>query len=218
MQFGQVQGGAMKKLLIQQGCMGQERLLEITRARHDAYCARYGYERWTRLGMQDYIRHPFWEKIRLIIQALRTGYEEIVWLDADCLIARDEDLTGALQPISTMPIGMVRYDVPYAVPAHFNAGAIYLRAGTAEQRKDLIRLMEDVWADWPSIHPWEEQNGLNRALAARTHIACQCLDYRWNCIPAVACADPVVRAWHGETPEARIEAMGRAVLGMLTEG
>jgi hypothetical protein len=201
------------KILLQHGSNGFEQLLNITNPIHAAYCARHGYTFRATTSVQSPVRSSMWEKVILLLQALREGCDTIIWLYADCLIVNPNiDLAAALADTpSSLPIGMVRFDPPYAVPGHFNTGAIYIKVPYEAIRRDLIDLFEDAWADWPRHHPWEDQNAINRTLAARTHIAAEPLAFKWNCTPNLPEPDPIVRAWHGHDLPTRISCMTEAV-------
>jgi hypothetical protein len=59
-------------------------LLDIALPTYRAFAERHGYD--LRLGVKLTNLPPAWNKIPLLIQALRQGYGEVVWFDCDLVI------------------------------------------------------------------------------------------------------------------------------------
>ncbi len=188
-------------ILIQAGCLGHEQLLALTDKRHRLYCERHRLDFHSSTEHPVAWRNPAWEKVRLILDALRFGYEYVIWLDADCLIARMEvDVRDAC----TGAVGMVYFGKEYADPPHYNSGAIYIR-----NHPGVREFFEAVWIDWPVNHPWEDQVAINRQ-AKQLNAEITTLDFQWNCTPNLPCPAPVVLAWHGHSLEVRERVMADA--------
>ncbi len=192
----------MKKAILLQQASGEHvALLDLIRSHHARYAERHRMEYRCVYGLQQAERAPVWDKILLILNALREEppVEWLFWVDSDAIIMDfNRDLREAL--CDHGELGMVIHPNPY----HFNAGALYMR-----NTPRLIGYFEKVWAKWPINHGWEEQESMNRVLLDEWFDGFQPLPAAWNSTYGVNEADrPVVRAWHGLNPiEKRIRLM-----------
>src|SRR5205807_281707 len=85
----------MRTVILQCARGEHTRLLDLTRHHHDAYARSHGMQYTCRYAYHPADRSPGWDKIALILEALRTGgHDLIVWLDSDTLIA---DLSRSLK-------------------------------------------------------------------------------------------------------------------------
>jgi hypothetical protein len=189
-----VQAAPAKTALVQQASGVHLQMLDISYDVHNAYAARHGLSFCCVRGPVQADRHPFWDKVRLIQMMLATGFELVVWLDADTLIVRpDVDMRTALR--SGGPIGMCRNPLPYGdQPWHYNAGVIVARnTGTSRW------FFDEVWrAGHVNHHPWQEQARMNELIRQHPHLVQQ-LEDKWNCTKGVNTArNPIIRAWHGQ--------------------
>lgn len=185
--------------------------LRLTAPRHAAYARAHRMDYWCIYGDV----HPgkqggAWDKIQLVIDALKRGYEHAFWLDTDAAVMDFEaDLRDAL-PADGL-IGAVIHDPERSaylrqnnVPRHHNVGALYVRNSEAT-----LRFFEDWLAAWPGVERWAEQGAFNQ-LAAERGIVCA-VDDRYNATVNVnECAKPTVKGWHGiMPPEQRLALMQR---------
>jgi len=188
---------AANAILIQQATGFYTQMLDLTGELHAAYAAQHGLTFWSIRGAVQVERPPTWNKILLIQMALWTGFELVVWLDADTLIVRPEvDIRGAL--IDGPPIGMCRNPLPLGdQPWHYNAGVMFVRNTKAARV-----FFDRVWNAGPLDHPWQEQVRMNE-LCREYPEAIQPTDNKWNSTTGVnPTRDPVIRAWHGKGHQA----------------
>jgi len=169
-------------------------MLELSVARHAAYCAKHNITYWPVLGDVQFERAPHWNKITLVRHALALGFEIVVWLDADTLIVRDdEDIRTALN--GGGPLALAQHPSPgfNGSPTHWNSGVMVMR-NTPRTRE----FFDAVWEAGPhGDHHWHEQARMLLLLPQFPDLL-QRLDDKWNstiCLTDVP--NPVVRAWHG---------------------
>jgi hypothetical protein len=192
-------------ILIQAASWEYAPLLDITAKRHADYAQKHGMSfeclrgRWLD-GSAGVLG---WDKLVLIQQALRAGFEHVFWIDADAAIVGDEDLRGAL---THGTLGMVQHPGP---PIHFNCGVMMMR-----NTQRLGTFLEAVLSYCPGIAPWWEQNVLNDLITSEKWFAFERLDDRWNSTFGVNESDhPVVVGWHGAGDVFERAALMRCVLG-----
>ena len=166
-----------------------DKMLELTRAHHAAYCYQHGYEYDCKIEKSE--RHDImnggWEKIKLILEAMQSGYENIIWLDADTLITDvNIPLIDAIQPNK---IGACWQRIPQL--NHWNVGALYIHNSPETQ------LFCNEWYASPNAHDgWNEQGAFNR-LALKNKTVTTISD-RWNSTIYVGVVpDTVVLGFHG---------------------
>ena len=129
------------------------------------------------------------EKIRDFIFM---GYQNIIYLDADCIIADMEtDLRKACVPDK---IGSVWHNLSYHNPdwSHFNAGALYVSC------TGIVAAFVDEWLlQFPGSpdNPWWDQGVFNSLGRARNII--NQLDNKWNAGHVSPSDKPVVLGLHG---------------------
>lgn len=166
-------------------------MLELTKAHHEFYCERWGFDFWHRVENSLPDSDPLkgsWAKVELMKQALK-DYRYVVWLDADTLIVDLEtDLRDAIQDYK---IGACWHRIPQL--SHWNVGALYI--DSCKQTKDFVR-------DWLDGYPgandgWLEQGVFNRlALKSKTVVT---LSDKWNSTLDVNMVpDAVVLGFHGQ--------------------
>jgi hypothetical protein len=197
-----------RAILIQQASGPCLEMLATSHARHEAYARRHGLAFWSVRGAVQQHLPPYWDKIPLIMAALRLEVDLVVWLDADTLIVDlNQDLRRALS--GGAPIGMCRHEVPWEDQAwHFNAGVIVVR--NTEAARWFFR---QVWERGPTKIMWQEQGRMLHLLRAHPELV-QTLDNKWNSAEGVNESPcPVIRAWHGWGSEA-VAAMRDALAGL----
>lgn len=196
-------------------------MLRLTFPRHAAYARAHGMDYWHILGDVNDEKRPTgaWDKIHMMILALKRGYQYVTWLDTDAAIAdMDCDLRDAL-PAGKL-IGACEHDPEKSaylaslnVPKHCNVGVMYVRAG----------LVGDIGAleflqDWLSRHPghprWQEQGAFNDMILEPKYAGMfGVVDDKWNATLNVnPVAVPNVIGWHGIMPVERRLAMMRETL------
>jgi hypothetical protein len=178
-------------MLLQQASGRWTRMLDVSASRHNAYAARHGLNYWSFRGEFQIDRAVVWNKIILIQWALVSGFDLVIWLDADTLVVNPKaDPRKALS--EGPPIGMCRHPIPWDdQPWHFNAGVIFVR-NTALAREFFQR----VWEAGP-VDGWQEQTRMNE-MSRQMPDAVQPLPAKWNSTLNVnACKNPVIQAWHG---------------------
>lgn len=162
-------------------------LLGATRDLHAAHCRKNGY---------DYIastqactdRHPYWEKCNLLRGAAASGYEHIVWLDADTVWYGE--------PLILPPtVFGLTWHKPMHEPAHWNAGVMYVN-NTGSQA---IEPLEAWWCTPEDGHKWCDQWSLNKMLTFHPGLVTR-LEHRWNSVEYLEGHfedGAIVSAWHG---------------------
>ena len=196
-----------RTILIQQiypDTLGVE-VLELVRPHHAEYCFNLDFD------YRCEIANPLpdcdpklgsWGKIELIRQAMITGYEFIIWLDADTLIKDfDVDLRHAIEPGK---IGACWHRIPQL--NHWNVGALYI-SNSAETKK----FIDDWLACYPPADGWMEQGAFNK-LAFESDVVVTLSD-KWNATIDVSMVpDAVVLGFHGQgNTEFRINMMRKAL-------
>lgn len=182
-----------RTLIIQQGDGEHREMLAVSDKWHEAYAKRHDMDYWIVYGRTQIERHPIWDKIQMIREALKKHYELIVWLDADTLIVDvNEDLRNAMSEFNY--VGMCKHFLPWDdQPWHYNAGVIFVRNG--ERTKNFF---DNVWKAGPLEHPWQEQVRMMEQGRLMPGII-QELDAKWNSQkdnnPS---PNPVIKAWHNE--------------------
>ena len=182
-------------VLIQQASGDCRLMLELSAARHAAYCARHGFNYWALLGDVQFERAPHWNKITLVRHALALGFDIVAWLDADTLIVRDdEDLRATLDGGAPLALALNPGEGLPGTTTHWNTGVMFLR-NTPRTRA----FFDAVWQAGPiEGDSWHEQARIHTVLPEFPDLV-QRLDDRWNSTPDVnEVANPVIMAWHGE--------------------
>jgi hypothetical protein len=188
-------------------------MLRLTQQRHAAYARAHGFDYIVNFGdVHPGKKFGAWDKIQLVLDALRRGYDYVVWLDTDAAIMDFEvDLRDAL-PADAL-IGAVEHDPdrsPFLklnqVPRHKNVGVLYVRNTPAS-----VKFFEEWLSTWPGVERWAEQGAFN-LLAERDGIVCAVED-RWNAtVNANEVVNPAVKGWHGVMPPEKRLAMMSAEL------
>lgn len=190
-------------ILIQQIYPNTEgvKLLELTQARHQAYC-----DKW-QIDYQCVYDNPIpnsdplkgsWGKIKLMQAALYKDYAFVFWLDADTIIADlDMDLRNAIEPFK---IGACWHRIPQL--NHWNVGALYVD-NSQESREFISAWLEE----YPGTAQWLEQGAFNNlAMLNKTVVT---ISDKWNAtLNHTMVPDAVVLGFHGYgTTQERYQAM-----------
>ena len=182
----------MSRVLLQFATLDGDhhKMLSLAGGVHSAYCASHRIIYWPEYVEQT-TRHPLWYKVELIAWALDEGYQQIAYLDADCLIVDPEtDILAA----SGYGIAVCECLESSFTPRHLNTGAVYLTASPA------VRAFVDLWLAGDTGHPWQDQQVFNELMAMRPwRDLLTILPNRYNCVEThMEASRPVVRAFHGD--------------------
>ena len=127
----------MKKAITTFGLGPMADLLDVSLPTFATYARRNGYDLFMPSGWQltDMKRGFSWGKVPVIIALLKSGYDAVLWLDADVVVRKhDRDILDDLP--ADAPMGMVVHHTPDgAVP---NCGVWLVRA-------EAIELLEGLW-------------------------------------------------------------------------
>lgn len=196
----------MKPLLIQQASNEPYvSMLEKVQPIHTRYCRKHGFDYLTLFGHSVEPKSPHWNKIRLILNALNGGAQEVFWLDADCLIV--DPNVNLTDGIPEGGFGMVVHR--HGEPAqHFNSGSIYIRASN-----EILNFFNQVWSNWeanPAVtwqnQPWNDQSEIMK-LNDKQPLITE-IDARWNATENInPSPNPVVLSLHGCPAPNKLEFM-----------
>jgi len=156
-------------------------LRETVEPIHRCFADRHGYGYEIDTGVYEF--HPFWMKAYMMLQAIREGFERVVWLDTDAIW-----LGEPLEPQFDTVFGAT-YHQTYWHPNYFNAGVLYVNVNHQAER------VVQSWFD-ERVNHFNDQEVLNANLPE--HITP--IGWEWNChqwIPHYRVANPKVVAWHG---------------------
>lgn len=163
------------------------KMLDVSRQRHIAGCQRFGYS--YRCDFKLRAKHAYWHKLEMVTEAIRDGFDYIVWLDADTIWNGREPLTDAL---ATDGIGMAWTGGEWSPPfyQHYNCGVYFVRC--CENKEAMLNVI-NTWKNEPDNgHPWGDQHALH-SLLNRGEIQITRIDNRFNS----GVGSPTVRVWHG---------------------
>jgi nucleotide-diphospho-sugar transferase len=165
-------------------------MLELTRDHHRAYCVKHGYDYDAEISIHPVydIMNGGWAKIEMIQDALRSGYDNIIWLDADTLII--DTSVPLVDAIQQNKIGVCWHRIPQL--EHWNVGALYISNAVE------TRAFVDEWLATPNQYDgWNEQGVFNRM--ARKSKTVVTLSDKWNATLDVSMVpDAVVLGFHGQ--------------------
>ncbi|MCE9556684.1 MAG: class I SAM-dependent methyltransferase [Planctomycetes bacterium] len=178
----------MKRGVLIQAADGPHRgLLEVAHDHHLKYADRHGLDYWCHYGNPTAPKRAGWAKITLLLAALRIGYRQALWIDADAIIVSSEhDILAAC----SSGLGMVQHPNP----THWNTGVM-----VANYEPAVVALLARVEAEPENGSAWMEQHALNQLAAQPEYIdAVRELSAAYNStIGAILSPDPVIMAAHG---------------------
>lgn len=171
-------------------------MMELTRIRNEEYCRIWGLdfkaEQWT--DPERPAKLGAWAKVKLLRDALRAGYQKIIWLDVDAMIwDLETDLRDGVIPGH---LGACWHRIPQL--DHWNVGVLFL-----DNCPEVAEFIDQWWSSYPPPGDgWFEQGVFNRlARQSRTVIT---LSDRWNATLDVNMVpDAVILGFHGQGPGAR---------------
>lgn len=164
------------------------KMLEVSRQRHIDGCKRFGYSYRCDFALRA--KHPYWHKLEMVLEAIRDGFDYVVWIDADTIWNGFDPLTDA---IKTDGIGMTWADGVWPEPyyQHYNCGVYFIRC--VDNKDEMIATLTK-WQNEPDDgHPWGDQHAFHKLLG-RNEIEVTRVDDRFN----NGFGNPVIRAWHGQ--------------------
>jgi hypothetical protein len=193
------------------GSGSYEPMMELTKERNEAYCRKHNFDYVYKLGVDGLrcndIDAGCWTKIELIQQTIEQGYEYIVWLDPDALIA---DMETDLRLGCIDGIGACWHRIPQL--NHWNVGVLFIK-NTPE-----VKTFID---EWLSAYPgprdgWNEQGVFNK-MAMKSRVV-QTISDRWNATLNYSFVpDAVVIGYHGNGDAAKRLAMMKGTLEKLAQ-
>lgn len=148
----------MKKALTTFGLGPMAELVDVALPTFARYAQAHGYDLFVPSGAQfaGMIRPVSWGKLPLIMSLLKSGYDAVLWLDADvAVVMHDRDILDDLP--ADAPMGLVVHHTDDgAVP---NCGVWLARAAATE-------LLESLWPldGFRRSNGWWEQAALIAAL------------------------------------------------------
>jgi hypothetical protein len=176
--------------------------LEWLKPIHGAYCQKWGYDY---LASSEKVvesnnpnARPNWNRIPLMIQAIESGYEYVIWIDHDCVIVDfDKDLRDAFDEPGADVMMCVHPGFPQAgLFAHFNNGVMMVRSSEKS-----FKFLQEVWAKRYGGPPWYEQDIMNELLRDFTYMdVVGVMGDRYNSTPnanQVPDDQVVIAAFHG---------------------
>lgn len=140
-----------------------------------------------------------WDKIPLIMEAIKRGYENIFWIDHDCVIVDfNVDLRIAFDRPDKFIYMCVHPGFPsHGLPSHFNAGVMAVKGNPITEE-----FFNIVWANRYSGPPWFEQDVMNRLFTNFTWMQfVEVMSDRFNSTPnanEVPIDLAVIAAFHGQ--------------------
>lgn len=176
-------------------------MMELTKERNEAYCLKHGFDYVYKIGVEGLaltdVYKGCWTKVELIRDALKQGYEYVVWLDPDALIY---DLDTNLRDAFINGIGACWMRIPQL--DHWNVGVLYVK-NTPES----VKFVDEWLAEYPGDKQWLEQGVFNR-LAVKSKTV-QTISDRWNATLNYSLVpDAVVLGYHGNgNSENRLKMM-----------
>lgn len=187
-------------------------MLRLTQPRHQSYARAHKFDLWSIFAdVHPEMKVGAWPKVHLILDALKAGYEYVVWLDCDAAVIDFEaDLRDALP--ADKCIGAVLHTPDKSaylkqnnVPPHMNVGVLYVRNS---------ELTREFFTDWLAAYPgherWAEQGTFNElAQSEKYRGICANVADTYNATVNVNPVEkPVVMGWHGVMPpEKRLQMM-----------
>jgi lipopolysaccharide biosynthesis glycosyltransferase len=183
------------------------------------YAGRHGYE--FRVFQRDNCARPQgWTKIEPILDVLADGFDFVLWLDADTLVARkDVDILAAAQPGAHLHMVWHDFDPrQFPEPPHFNSGVMLIRS--SEWARSFFTR---VWETNRLPHHWHDQAAILHHLGyddilglgpsrpdepSRERVAN--MDLAWNSVIGLEAPDPIIHHYAGLDYPVRVASMGMA--------
>ncbi|MGC4044863.1 MAG: glycosyltransferase [Armatimonas sp.] len=209
------EGTSSNAILIQSASETHVALLDATEAHHRAYAEKWQFDMVCRRGKQQEERPAYWDRIYLLLLALRQGQHEfIAVLDADCVVRAVEwDLRSALP--QDFWLGMVAY--PAGSGRYLKSTTPYLHSGVmlVRQSPKALEFFEEAWKQGEGLE--DENTAILRLLQRDSEqwrdgiaILPESLNATFG---TPAARDAAIVAWHGlGAPEERAGAIA-AYLG-----
>ena len=184
-------------LIIQHCSKNSEHALQmgLTAERNIAYCRDHKMDYQAIMAdIDNFIgENVGWAKIALLQKAMKLHYKNIIWLDADTIIA---DTTSDLRTACTLDkVGAVWHELHQggAILKHWNVGVLFV--SNTEKTRDFV----DKWlARFPGTRefPWYEQGEFNK-LGEEMGII-QTVGAEYNCVDYVnPHPKPIIMGFHG---------------------
>ena len=196
-----------KKILLQYG-VGEEheRMLELTRRHHQACAELWGADYYVAEPLRCTSRPPHWHRIDLILEAFKRGYDQVVWLDTDCVIV---DPKTSLFDVSGFGVACCEcFDSP-TIERHLNTGVLVV-----SRSREVARFLT-TWRNRPIEGVYQDQSSFINLMATRPHRdLLTILPNRFNCVEThMESRNPVILAYHGDYQRVKkIEGVMKRIL------
>lgn len=184
---------------------GSRPYFEISARQLERYAASHGYALHVADGSRVNNRDPRWAKVPAMIDALESGAELALYLDADCVLLDESRPVQSLLPLLGERDLLVGRDSYW----HANTGVMLASARAV----DVLQAWHGVpFVDPETAHTWPvDELGFNRHILTRFghRIACpvRCPGLETDLI-----SGPFVRHFANGTPESKAERMRAHVL------
>ena len=174
--------------------MGCVPWVQLTIVRHLEYCKMHSMDFQLMVGDSPESENDtgHWDEVRNIIRFMLMGYDSVIYLDADCIIA---DVNTDLRDACTSDkIGAVWHDLSYHNPdwSHYNVGALYINNSIIT--RDFMYRWLSKWPGKPDW-PWFDNGEFN--ILARDCNVIERIDNKWNAGHVSPSDHPVVLGLHG---------------------
>ena len=186
-----------KSILVQYG-VGEdhERMLSLVHQHHQQYAKHWGADYYVEPPRSHHDRAPHWYRIDLILRMLKKKYDQVVWLDTDCVIV---DTTISLFDISGFGIACCEcFDSP-TIERHLNTGFLVVN-----KCPDTLKFLR-MWRQRPLEGVYEDQSSFIKLMETRPQRdLLTILPNRFNCVDQhMEARHPVIRAFHGDPERVR---------------
>lgn len=174
--------------------------LSLTMLRNADYCRRNNATFLVSVNKIENGKRAGWDKIDHIIKATYQGYDDIIYMDTDCIIKDlSFDLWSLCEP------DLVGFTEHYTSPntdnkeKHYNTGVMAIGKGC-----------KDFFVRWSlqdeNNHAWMEQHPLQEMMKLSFYKErSKLMDNKFNMMPSICPSDEcVVRAFHGMPDRFRI--------------
>jgi hypothetical protein len=183
------------------------------------YASKHGID-FLRIRQYSKHTHPSWQKALHVGRQLSSGYDRVIWLDADTLITNSEISPFEIESIAPIEVSK-DWGLDAMEPHHFNMGNFFAN-------RDPNELWAHIWnrylpqkeEEWGNKELWEQSalQGLYQTLRTPEDIFSICPTRRFNAVHA-ALAPSAPDPWQegdwlchltGEeiTTEKRLKVMG----------
>lgn len=184
----------MKTILLQAGSNRFRIPLRKLVARHDEYCQKWDIVYQLQFGRVVDGRNPIWDRLNMIQNALREGYDLIVYMDVDSIIV-DQNVSLRAAALEFVHIGAAVHKRPFLdKPWHYNNGVMFIR--NTHKVHSYFHEVREIWHGLRNEDKKPQFQMLNLDLK---HQVFARIDDKWNSTVGVNEAEePVIKSWHAQ--------------------